>query len=223
MTENGALLQKTDPFRRLSREDQHRLAEASSEKHFAKGEVIFYEGQPSDAVWLVKSGRVHLLKVLADGKVSTTCVMTRGEVFCCLPSLDRKPYPADAVAAEPTTVMRIPIQAMHGIMRRSFDFTQDVMCLFCERLRIVERAGCRLYEPAELRLAHTLLVLGKKFSGTIPLTRQEFAEIAGTTHETAIRILSRFKQQGLIQSSRGKTTITNSEGLAAFLNHSPKP
>jgi CRP/FNR family transcriptional regulator len=46
------------------------------------------------------------------------------------------------------------------------------------------------------------------------LTRQELAEIAGTTHETAIRTLSRFGKQGLIRSSRGKTTILKSADLA---------
>ena len=77
-----------------------------------------------------------------------------------------------------------------------------------------------IYEPAEARLAQALIGLMKKFGQTIPLTRQELAEVAGTTHETAIRTLSRFRQQGLIRSSRGKTTIVQPEKLQALADKS---
>jgi len=157
------------------------------------------------------------MKFLADGKVSTTCVMGNGETFCCLPALDRKPYPADAVAAEESTVVRIPIDAFHQAMARSPTFTQETLCLFCDRLRQVEHKSCRVYERAETRLAQVLLGLSKKFGPTIPLTRQELAEIAGTTHETTIRTLSHFKQQGFVRSIRGQTTILKADGLHALL------
>ena len=62
-----------------------------------------------------------------------------------------------------------------------------------------------------------LLGLAKKFGATVPLTHQELAEIAGTTHETATRTRNRFKQQGLIHSSRGKTTLVRPEQLQALL------
>ena len=158
------------------------------------------------------------MKFLADGKVSTTCVMTPGETFCCLPALDRKSYPTDALAAEESVVIRIPTEAFHQAMNRSPTFAQHTLCLFCDRLRQVEHKSCMVYEPAERRLAEVLLALGKKFGSTIPLTRHELAEIAGTTPETAIRTLSRFGKAGLIRSSRGKTTILNREKLSALLS-----
>ena len=206
-----------EPFKRLSTTEQMRLTQVAREKHYAKGETIFRAGEPSDAVWVVKRGRVHLMKFLADGKASTTCVMTSGETFCCLPALDRKSYPTDAIAAEDSVVVRIPTEAFHQAMNRSPTFTQETLCLFCDRLRQVEHRSCMVYEPAEARLAQVLLTLTKKFGATIPLTRQELAEIAGTTHETAIRTLSRFGKQGLIRSSRGKTTILHLEQLQALL------
>lgn len=206
-----------EPFKRLPLVERQRLAKASREQRFAKGQTIFRAGEQSDAVWVVKTGRVHLMKFFQDGKASTTCVMTAGETFCCLPALDRKAYPADAVAAADATVIRIPAEAFHHAMGRSPAFAQDTVCLFCDRLRQVESKGCMVYEPAEARLAQILLSLSKKFGPTIPLTRQELAELAGTTHETAIRMLSRFRQQGLIRSSRGTTTILQSEKLAELL------
>ncbi|MBI3087314.1 MAG: Crp/Fnr family transcriptional regulator [Candidatus Omnitrophica bacterium] len=205
-----------EPFKQLPSAERQRLARISTEKRYEKGETIYREGQASDAVWVVKTGRVHLMKFLGDGKVSTTCVMTPGEMFCCLPALDRKPYPVDAVAAEDSVVIRIPQDAFHQAMNRSPTFSQETVCLFCDRLRQVEYKSCMIYEPAEQRLAQVLVTLSKKFGTTIPLTRHELAEIAGTTHETAIRTLSQFKKQGLIRSSRGATTILRPEKLSAL-------
>ena len=209
-----------EPFKRLPAAERKRLGETAREKPYAKGETIFRAGQPSDAVWVVKTGRVHLMKFLSDGKISTTCVMTAGETFCCLPALDRKPYPTDAVAAEDSVVVRIPTGAFHEAMQRSPSFGHETLCLFCERLRQVEDKSCMVYESAEVRLAQVLLGLSKKFGSTIPLTRQELSEIAGITHETAIRTLSRFGKQGLIRSSRGQTTILKPAELSNLRNNS---
>jgi CRP/FNR family transcriptional regulator len=111
------------------------------------------------------------------------------------------------VAAIDSTVVRIPLDAFHQAMGRSAAFTQDTLCLFCDRLRQVEHKGCTVFDPVEARLAQALVTLSKKFGPTIPLTRQELAELTSTTHETAIRTLSRFSKQGLIRSARGKTTL----------------
>lgn len=211
-------LSTIEPFKRLSVPARQQLATACREKQYAKGETIFRAGQPSDAVWVVKTGRVHLMHFLPDGKASTTCVMAPGETFCCLPALDRKCYPVDAVVAVESTLIRVPTEAFHQAMARSPGFAQQALCLFCDRLRQVEHKGCMVYEPAEARLAQVLLTLSKKFGPTIPLTRQELAELAGITPETAIRTLSRFKAERLIRSSRGQTTLVRPEQLQALLN-----
>ena len=213
-------LSTVEPFKRLSTEARRRLQQVVQERRYAKGQTMFREGEQSDAVWLVRSGRVHLMKFLGDGKVSTTCVMTPGELFCCLPALDQKAYPADAVAAEESAVVRIPTEAFHRAMGNSPAFMAETLCLFCDRLRQVEHRSCMVYESAEQRLAQILLGLAKKFGATIPLTRQELAELAGTTHETAIRTLSHFRKSGLITSTRGKTTILYTQKLQALLERS---
>jgi len=213
------VLAAADPFKHLSVTERKRVAEAARERRYAKGETLFRAGQPSDAVWVVKTGRVHLMRFLSNGKASTTCVMSPGELFCCLPALDRKTYPTDAIAALDSVVIRIPADAFHEVMNHSSLFTQRTLCVFCDRLRQIEHASCMVYEPVDQRLAQVLLTLAKKFGTTIPLTRQELSEIAGTTHETAIRVLSRFRQRGFIRSVRGKTTILSTEKLQRVLDH----
>ena len=200
-------------FRRLSPAERQRLASVCREKRYAKGATVFRAGEPSEAVCIVKEGRIHLMKFLEGGQASTTCVMAAGETFCCLPALDRKPYPVDAVAAVDSVVVRIPTSAFHEMLQRNPAFLRDSLCLFCDRLRDVEHKSCMVYDPVERRLAQALLTLSKKFGPTIPLTKHELAELANTTVETTIRVLSQMKKQGLITSSRGSTTIAKAEQL----------
>ena len=206
-------LNRVEPFKRLSVGERQRLTAVSREKRYAKGETIFRAGEPAEAVCVVKEGRVHLMKFLEGGQASTTCVMTPGETFCCLPALDRKPYPVDAIAAVDSVVVRIPTSAFHELLQKNPAFLQDSLCLFCDRLRDVEQKSCMVYDSVERRLAQALLTLSKKFGPTVPLTKHELAELANTTVETTIRILSLLKKQGVVKSSRGSTTIAKPEQL----------
>jgi len=200
-------------FKRLSPAQRQHLAAVSREKRYVKGETVFRAGEPAETVCVVKEGRVHLMKFLEGGQASTTCVMTPGEPFCCLPALDRKPYPVDAIAAADSIVVRIPTSAFHELLQQNPSFLQDSLCLFCDRLRDVEHKSCMIYDTVERRLAQALLTLSKKFGPTIPLTKQELAELASTTVETTIRVLSQLKKQGILRSSRGSTTIAKSDQL----------
>ena len=206
-------------MKRLSPSQRQHLAEVSRERRYAKGETIFRQGEPAEAVCIVREGRVHLMKFLESGQASTTCVMTSGETFCCLPALDRQPYPVDAIAAVDSVVVRIPTTAFHELLQQNPKFLEDSLCLFCDRLRHVEDRSCMMYDSVERRLAQTLLTLSKKFGSTIPLTKHELAEMANTTVETTIRVLSHLKKQGIIKSSRGSTTIVKPDHLQR-LSHS---
>jgi CRP/FNR family transcriptional regulator len=209
-----SFLAQVGMFKRLTPVQRQQLAGRSRERVYAKGETIFREGDPAEAVYVVKSGRVHLMKFLESGQATTTCVMTSGEPFCCLPALDRKPYPVDAVAAVESTVVRIPTSAFHELLGQNPSFLQDTLCLFCDRLRQVEHKSCSLQDSVERRLATTLLDLSKKFGAEIPLTKHEIAEMASTTVETTIRILSHLAKEGIIGSSRGATTIKKPDQLS---------
>ena len=210
------LFARSDPFKKLTAAQRRRLVAASREKRYAKGETVFRAGEPADAVCIVKAGRVHLMKFLESGRASTTCVMSEGETFCCLPALDRKPYPVDAVAAVDSTVIRIPTSAFHALLEENPAFLQDSLCLFCDRLRQVEDKSCLVYDSVDRRLAQALLALSKKLGPTIPLTKQELAELANTTVETTIRVLSQWKRRGIVTSSRGSTTIAKPDQLQSL-------
>lgn len=208
-----SLLAKMPLFKDLPSSDRQQIAKVALQKAYAKGQTLYREGQAAEAVWVVQTGRVHLMRFHDGGHVSTNCVMTDGELFCCLPALDQKTYPTDAVAATDTKVIRIPLAAFTQVMERQPAFRRQTMGVFCDRLREIESKGCAIYDPVEKRLAQALLTLTKKFGQTIPMTRQDLSELANTTVETTIRVLSRFKQDRMIRSARGQTTIVHPEKL----------
>ena len=208
-------IRSVGPFNSLSKEEIDRLAAVCRTKEFEKGETIFREGSYCDSVWVVKEGRVHLVKYLLDGKVSTTCVMAPGEIFCCLSALDKRSYPSNAIAAIRSETVRIPIETFTDLMARPA-FAQKALCLFCDRLRHVEGRACQMQDSAERRVGRVLLALSKKFGETIPLTRQEIAELSGVTLETAIRVISHLKRQKVVLASQRKTITIQPEALHSF-------
>ncbi len=210
-------LKQAEIFKHLGAKDRQRVAAMSHERTFAKGETIFHERRPSDSVWLVIEGMVHMLHYQAEGRSQATCVMTPGETFCCLPALDRGVYPATAVAATGARVLQVPTVLFHELMQGSTQVLQETLCVFSGRLRQVEAKGCLIHDPVERRIAQVLLTLQKKFGETIPLTRQEIAELASTTVETVIRTVGRFQQEGWVRSGRGKLQLLKPESLSRIL------
>ncbi len=209
-----AFLAKSKLFSSLKAQEIDALAAVSELHSFGKGETLFWEGEQAEAFWVVYSGRVHMKRFLADGRAAAVCVMGSGDPFCCLPAMDGKTYPTDGVAAEPTTVVRIPMVEFRKLFQEKPAFNQEAMGLFCNRLRQVEERGCLIHETADIRLAKTLLDLRKKFTQEIPLTRQEMAELVGLTLETTIRILGQFKNKDWIESSRGRIRVLDPQALA---------
>lgn len=210
-------LKQCDLFRQLNIKQREQLVALSHERTYAKGETLFHKGQPSDSVWLTLEGRVHLLHHHPEGRVQASCVMTPGETFCCLPALDQGVYPATAVAATRARVLQIPNHRFHELLQGSKNLLEETLCVFSGRLRQMEDKGCLVHDPVERRIAQTLLTLRKKFGDHIPLTRQEVAELAGTTVETVIRTTSRFQQEGWIRSSRGTIRIVKPDSLQHLL------
>ena len=98
-----------------------------------------------------------------------------------------------------------------------------IISVLGERLRDTQgRLRDLAGERVEQRLAGTLLMLSSKLGTTLPFTRQEIADMAGTTTETAIRVMSRMKERGIIRSIRGKTIIIDGTKLRLLSEGPPR-
>ncbi len=206
-------LDKAFPIASLPEAEQRIFLQRSVEKAYKKASILFRAEERSEHVWMVKHGRVHLTHWASNGRVLTNCVVTPGEFFCCLSALDRKSYPADAVAAVDSTAVKIPTDLFNRWMQQYPDFAAMIMGSFCARLRIAEHRSSQLQESVRDRILSVLWTMWKKFGGTIPFTCREIAEMAGTTVETTIRTFAQLKKEKLIQLARARITVLDSAKL----------
>jgi CRP/FNR family transcriptional regulator len=216
---------KADPlkqiplFTRLSEQERRKIAGEIVETCYKKGEYIFREGDPADSFHILKSGSVKCVKSSPDGKEVTLKVLMPGDLFCCDAAvLDGAVHPGCAQPMGEAHVLRLSKHAYFGMLRRNPDAALEVIQYLGKRLNEAqENAKVLALNPADQRLASLMVNLaaraGVQSPGgvrlTVRLTRQDLANMVGVTVETAIRIMSRFKQQRLVSGTAKTLVIRN--------------
>jgi CRP/FNR family transcriptional regulator len=177
---------------------------------FAPDTMIFLEGDPADRLWVVSSGQVKIVKHTSDGQENLLEVITPGEMFGGA-GLLLATHPATAVAMTATTALSIERGAYLQLIRQYPDIALRIIDLLGERLQAAMKMRALAVERVDVRLANILLKLCDKVGkpideGTrinLPLSRQDLADMAGTTIETAIRVMSRLRKEGLVHTEPG--------------------
>src|SRR5262249_31498412 len=106
-----ALLRQSVLFRRLKPDDRQRVAAVSTVRSFDKGAGLFSEGDGSDLMYTVLTGHVKVFKTTARGTDVILELFGPGDPVGAVAVYESRPYPASAVALEPTTCLVIPRQA----------------------------------------------------------------------------------------------------------------
>jgi CRP/FNR family transcriptional regulator len=209
-------LKKSEIFSSLKDEELKKISTLFEKINVKNNETIFVEGDPSDKFYLVAEGSVKILKHTMMGKDIILEMMSPGDIFGGVAVLDRKPFPASAQAMESTTVIWISRQNLLKIIEEYPILKLEIVKYFSDKLRDAHEMLKNIAtERVEKRVASLLLKLSEKV-GTedgdyrkidFPLTRQEIAEMVGTTVETCIRTISKLQKNGLIKSSNGRISI----------------
>jgi CRP/FNR family transcriptional regulator len=172
---------------------------------------------------MVAEGRVKVVKHSSLGKEFIIAFFGPGEIFGEVAVFENKPYPASAQAVSETKVLGIRREDFLSFLAHHPEVALRIINVLGGRLRDAQsRLRDIAGERVEQRLARTLLMLSSKLGPALPFTRQEIADMAGTTSETAIRVMSRLKNGGIIRSSRGKTIIVDEAGLRLLSEGSPQ-
>jgi CRP/FNR family transcriptional regulator len=222
-----ALLRVTPVFRRLAPADRQTVARVSGIRHYEKGATIFEQGMPSDAFYTIASGRVKIFKMMPSGKDLILEVFGTGDPLGAVAAYDGRPFPASAVALEDTACVVIPRAVFFKLLEEHPSLVRGLMLGLTVRLveltnRLAELTGGRI----ESRFARLFLKLagemgkperGGTFVG-LPLSRQELADMTGTTIETCIRIMSRWGKEEIVRTEKDGFVILDRptlEGIAA--------
>ncbi|OGF54785.1 MAG: hypothetical protein A2Z21_09020 [Candidatus Fraserbacteria bacterium RBG_16_55_9] len=210
-------------FSGLGSETLEAIREMSRSLQYPKGEVVFQEGEPAFGLYIICKGKVKLAKHSLRGKKQILKLLGPGEILGEKTLFDREVYTAYAETLEETTLHFIEREPFIAFLRGH----PEVALKFIEKLarelkgfqdKLMEAS----YEGSLERLARLLLLMGKQYGVQtgkgldigMELSRQELAELAGVATETAIRMLSRLKDRGLIALEGSKIYIVDREGLS---------
>jgi CRP/FNR family transcriptional regulator, nitrogen oxide reductase regulator len=219
------ILRSSALFRRLSPEDRARVAAVARVATYGRGAVIFAEDEPSNDFFVVVSGRVKVYKMTPAGKDVILEIFGAGDPLGAVAVYERSPFPASAMALEPVTCVVIAREAFFELLERYPSLVRGLLLGLTHRLveltaRIAELTGGRV-EPRFARLFLKMAAdVGRQQSGCtfvpMPLSRQELADMTGTTIETAIRIMSRWSKHDIVRTEKDGFTIVNREELATL-------
>jgi CRP-like cAMP-binding protein len=211
-------LKELELFKELKEEELENIEKFFVVKKFKKGEYIFYEGDKEPGVYFVIDGIAKLIKETNEGKTVILRLATKGESFGWLVMKDNRPlvntYTAQALID--TTVLYISNQDFLKLLLMYPALAVRITCELTKNiLEAYDRLKSLAVEKVEGRIAALILELvdkiGKKEGDNVvinaPITRQDIAEMAGTTVETAIRVISRWKKEGILDTERGKIEI----------------
>ncbi len=218
-SEKIKVIKHSSIFMSLSDAELAALTKITVEQRYTPGEIIFFDGDAPEWFYIVAQGRVKAFKQSSSGKEFTIAFFGPGEIFGEVAVFENKPYPASASAQSvgDTVVLGIKREELLQFLAKHPQVALRIIGLLGERLRNAQsRLGDMAGAKVVSRLAGILLMLSSKMGNELPFTRQEIADMTGTTTETTIRILSRLKSGGIIRSTRGKIIITDEAKLKAL-------
>ena len=216
-------LKRTVLFSNLSQSELGELAKLTSERSYEVGEYVFWEGDSGDYLYTVGEGRIKVSKLSSQGKEVIIAFFSPGEMFGEVALFEGKAYPASAQATTAARVLAIRRQDFLKLLTKHPQIALVIIGVLSGRLREAQwRLKDLALERVDQRLARVLLMLSAKLGETLPFTRQEIADMAGTTTETTIRFISRLKEGKIISSDRGKLVILNKTKLELIGEGPPK-
>jgi CRP-like cAMP-binding protein len=221
--DTAQLLKQSALFSSLDEDEIEALSRLVVGHNFAPGETIFWEGDSSVWLYILAEGQVKVTKSSSLGKETIIAFFGPGEMFGEVAVFEDKPYPASALSVAETRVLGIK---KADFVRFLIDHPQvalRIIGVLSGRLREAQnRLRDLAGERVEQRLARMLLMLSDKIGAELPFTRQDISDMSGTTTETTIRVLSQWKERGIINSVRGKITLVDEQKLKLLAEGPPR-
>lgn len=218
-------LSKISLFNSLTSDELREILPYITKVSVKKKDVIFSEGDPSDWFYIVLNGKVKITKLSQEGKEIILEIIAPMDFFGGLAVIKGFPYPANAIAMEDTELLKISRSNLMRILDRFPGLMYCMALQLSDRMKESHETLKNIaLERVEARIAALLLKLadktGKQMEGGVlidmKLTKQDIAEMVGTTVETSIRTMSKFKKLGMVSDREGKIIIKDIKKLQSL-------
>lgn len=213
----------------LNDKDRDRLLQHARKEEYGKGELIFREGAKPAGIFYIQSGTVKKYKIDNTGREYIFYVAGTGELIGYHAVLADEPYPDAAATLENCIISFIPTADFFSVLDRSPALSRQLLkTLSHEFAVLINNLSVFAQRPVKERIAIALIVLREKFKQRteegqpimISMSRDDIANIAGTTRENVARFLSEFKQEDIIQTIGRKILIADVRKLVDISNYS---
>lgn len=193
---------------------------------YKKGQVIFHEGTRAYGLYCISAGKIKISKNGDDGKEHIYRLAKPGDLIGYKALLSDSKYSASAIVLEETTVCFIPKERFLNVLSKDTNLSLDFMKLMSQELGRAEQKVAHLAQkPVRERLAEALLFVKETYGFdedgktlNVRLTRDEIANIVGTATESAIRLLSEFKRDGIIDLNGKNISVLDYNKLIKTAN-----
>lgn len=228
---NRSLIAKFDVFSGLAPADLDHVIEAARPVRIEKGASVFDQDQPADRFFVLLDGRVRVIKTSPDGQQVTVRYIMPGELMGIAHALGRTTYPATALAVLDCVALGWPSRLWQDFATRFPVFFMNTNRTIGSRLSDAHTQMIGMAtQQVEQRIAHCLLQLiqqsGRETDDGIcidfPLSRQDIAEMTGTTLYTVSRVLTGWEAKGLVTSRRQQVTVKDRQQLQLLAVGDPK-
>ncbi|RAJ85418.1 CRP/FNR family transcriptional regulator [Chitinophaga dinghuensis] len=197
----------TSIFCKADHNNLEQIDEAKVCSAYKKGQVIFHEGAYPFGVFCINDGKIKLSHSGDDGREQIVRLVKAGDIMGYKALLSNERYTATATALEDSSICFIPKDLFLNILQKDASLSFEMMRILSSELRKAELKITHLAQkPVRERLAETLLFIretyGLEEDGStlnVRLSREEIANLVGTATESAIRLLSEFKKDGMIE------------------------
>ena len=194
--------------------------------NYPAGAVLYHEGDPAEALFLVAHGRVKLMQHSASGNEVVLDLLSQGDPFGGLSVLGQRHYPQSAVAQTACCVLLITTADFRHLLHSYPEVAVsalDGVARDLEAAHDIIRSLSTM--PVEARIAKTLLDLADRLgevdeSGILiqsPLSQQDLAAMVASTAETVSRVISNLRRQGYVETGRQWIRLTDRDGLAQLV------
>lgn len=209
-------------LKHLSENEQQDVLAAGHARLLKPRDTVGVQGEPADILALVQVGHLKLGQVNEAGAETLVRFVGPGDCYGAIVLVPGSRYPVSATAVEPSRVLVWPRTVILPLVQRIPQLKSNLFEEVTRRMTGVLAANQELAtERAPQRVARSLLRLADH-GGTHtpdgvhivhPVTRQEIAELTGTTLFTVSRLMSKWESDGLLLTSRGSVTIVDPEAL----------
>jgi len=225
-------LQQVNLFKGLDSSELEAIYQAGRSVQLESGTFFFHQGDPAQTFFVLINGQIKMSQISPEGHQVLIRMVTAGEDFGAVAVLSGINYPLSAQAIEDCLAIAWDKEVIARLLSTYPALALGALHLLARRFKdLQERYRELATERVERRVARTLLRLAQQVGYNadgkvvlkLALSRQDLAEMAGTTIYTVSRILSQWEQRGLIETGRERVVIRQPEGLLVVVDDLPSP